>query len=133
MEAGTFMASVDPPGRRAEAHVLDTMFRTVTGQLPAMWGPTIIGYGRYDTVYDSGRAVTSLRVGFSPRKAKHALYLMASGEGGEAPFAPMLAQLGRHSLGQACLYLTRLDGVDLTVLAELIDLAWQRSLARYPA
>lgn len=74
--------------------------------------------------------VASLRLGFSLRKAKHVLYLMKSGGGAQLPYAPLLARLGRHADGQACLYVTRLDAIDAGVVAELIGLAWQRSLAR---
>ncbi len=132
VEVGAFIASVEPPGRQAEAHMLDGMFRDVTGQVPAMWGKSILGYGQYDTVYTSGRAVRSFRVGFSPRKARQVLYLMESGAGAEPPFAPLLARLGHHSQGQACLYVSRLEAVDRVVLAELVGVAWQQSLARYP-
>lgn len=70
-----FIATVEPPARRAEAEVLDALFRRVTGEAPRMWGPSIIGYGEYRSTYESGREVHWMRSGFSPRKAKHSLYL----------------------------------------------------------
>jgi hypothetical protein len=71
-----FLAAVEPARKREEAQVLDALFRRVTGERPKMWGPSIIGYGSYRTTYASGREVEWMRTGFSPRKAKHSLYLM---------------------------------------------------------
>ena len=73
------------------------------------------------------------RVGFSPRKAKHSLYIMACGDDGEeAAFAPLLARLGKHARGKACLYVNKLADIDLGVLEEMIALGWRRSLERWP-
>jgi len=124
--AETFIDGVEPAGRRDEARVLDTLFRKVTGREPKMWGPSIFGYGEYDTVYDSGRKVNSLKIGFSPRKPKHVLYL-SSGYSDEAEAAQRddaLARLGKHESGKACLYVKTLADVDLAVLEELIANGW---------
>ena len=79
-----FIAAVEPASKREDAPVLDALFRRVTGEVPRMWGPSIVGYGEYNTVYDSGRKVSCLRVGFSPRKAKHSLYIACSCDGEKA-------------------------------------------------
>jgi hypothetical protein len=128
-----FIAAVDHPGKRAEATVLDALFRKHTGEPAVMWGPSIIGYGSYHYKYDSGHEGDMCRVGFSPRKAKHSLYLMSCGEPSEeAAFAPLLARLGKHSRSKACLYVNKLTDIDLEVLEEMIALAWTRSFERYP-
>jgi hypothetical protein len=128
-----FIAAVDHPGKRADAEVLDALFRKVTGQTPAMWGPSIIGYGACHYRYASGHEGDTCRAGFSPRKAKHSLYIMACGdEREEAAFAPLLARLGKYSRGAACLYVNKLADVDLAVLEEMMALGWQRSLERWP-
>jgi hypothetical protein len=129
-----FIDAVDHPGKRDDALVLDTLFRKVTGQPAQMWGPSIIGYGTYHYRYASGHEGDMCRLGFSPRKAKHSLYVMACGdESEEAAFAPMLARLGKYSRGKGCLYVNKLTDIDLAVLEDMIALAWQRSFARYPA
>ena len=129
----TFIAAVESPAKRADALVLDALFRKVTGEEPKMWGPTMIGYGRYTYRYASGHGGTMLRAGFSPRKAKHSLYIMDCGDADEeAAFAPLLARLGKHSRGKACLYANKLADIDLAVLEELIALGWQRSFQRWP-
>ena len=128
-----FLAAVEPPAKRDEGRVLDALFRKVTGEQPKMWGPTIIGYGEYRTTYDSGRDVHSLRAGFSPRKAKHSLYLMGScGENTAARRAEILARLGKHTTGASCLYVNKLADVDMAVLEELMALDWQAMLTLYP-
>lgn len=130
-----FIAAVEPPAKRADAEVLAAMFRRVTGEAPRMWGPTIIGYGEYRTNYASGRDVHWMRSGFSPRKAKHSLYLM----GGHcdditaAGRAEKLARLGKYSTGKSCLYINKLADVDLGVLEEIVAADWQAMLRLFPA
>lgn len=128
-----FIAGVEPAARRADALVLDALFARVTGVPPQMWGPSIIGYGACHYRYASGREGDMCRVGFSPRKAKHSLYLMDCGEESEeAAFAQLLARLGKHARGKACLYVNKLADIDLAVLQEMIALGWRRSLDKYP-
>lgn len=129
-----FIDSVEPEAKREDARVLDALFRKVTGEAPKMWGPSIIGYGACHTVYDSGRKVDSLRVGFSPRKAKHSLYLSA---GCAAPEdaerrAQALARLGKFSQGASCIYVNKLADIDLGVLEQMIADGWAASLRDLP-
>ena len=124
---------MEPEAKRADARVLDALFRRVTGEPAKMWGPSIVGYGSYHYRYASGHEGDCCRVGFSPRKAKHSLYVMSCGdERDEAAFAPLLERLGKHSRGKACLYVNKLADIDLAVLEEMVALGWQRSLAKYP-
>lgn len=111
-----FLDAVDHPVRRADAMVLDDMFRRVTGWTPKMWGPTMVGYGSYHYVYDSGREGDCLATGFSPRKANLSLYIMP----GYQDFGHILDRLGKHKKGKACLYINKLADVDLTVVEEII-------------
>lgn len=111
-----FIASVEPAAKQEDALILDRLFRDVTGYQPVMWGPSIIGYGQYHYIYDSGRKGDFLATGFSPRKAKHSIYIMP----GYADFTEILARLGKHKMGKSCLYVNKLADIDLEVLAELI-------------
>lgn len=130
-----FIASVEPDRRKEEAHYLVAMFRRITGEEPKMWGPAIIGFGSYDYKYESGREGTSLRSGFSPRKAKLSLYLMGAycTPAAKAEQERLFDLLGKHSLGKSCLYINRLDKVDLSVLEQLIRNNWDLMNQRYPA
>ncbi|WP_086609141.1 DUF1801 domain-containing protein [Erythrobacter donghaensis] len=129
-----FLASVVPPAKAEEGRVLDALFRKVTGKVPRMWGPTIIGYGEYRTTYDSGREVHWMRSGFSPRKAKHSLYFMGGycdADTGTAREAK-LARLGKYSRGASCLYVNKLADIDLAVLEEIIAEDWAAMQKIYP-
>lgn len=111
-----FLAAVAPERKREEARTLDNLFRRVTGWSPVIWGPSMIGYGSYHYVYDSGREGDMLATGFSPRKARHSIYILP----GYADYGPILARLGKHARGKSCLYVNKLADIDLDVLAELI-------------
>lgn len=111
-----FIAALDGPRRRAEAERLEALFRGVTGFRPVMWGPSIVGYGRYHYRYASGREGDWLATGFSPRKAAISVYVMP----GYADFGHILKDLGRHRTGKSCLYINRLADIDEDVLRRLI-------------
>jgi len=130
-----YIAGVEPAAKREDGKVLDALFRKVTGEAPRMWGPSIVGYGEYDTVYASGRKVNCARIGFSPRKAKHSLYISCHCDGVEDPrFSALLERFGKYSRGDGgCLYVNKLADIDLAVLEEMIALGWQNSFETYPA
>ena len=133
-EVDAFIAKVEPERRRDEADALVAMFQRITGEEPKMWGPSIIGFGSYDYKYESGREGTSLRSGFSPRKAKLSLYLMGAycTPNAQAEQDRLLGLLGKHSVGKSCLYINRLEKVDLSVLEQLIRNNWDLMNQRYP-
>lgn len=135
VDPADFIAAVEPEWKRDEAKVIDALFRKVTGEKPQMWGRSIIGYGTYNTTYASGREVTWMRAGFSPRKAKHSLYLMGgycdevAGRNRDA----LLRKLGKYSTGKSCLYITKLGDVDMAVLEQMIASDWAAMKRKYPA
>ncbi len=134
VDPADFIASVEPERKREEAKLLDALFRRVTGEEPRMWGPSIIGYGSYRTTYASGRKVHWLRTGFSPRKAKHSLYLMGGycDEVTGQRRAELLARLGKYKTGKSCLYVNKLADVDMDVLQELLRNDWEAMARLYP-
>lgn len=111
-----FLDSVTPERRREDSLRLLELFERVTGFDPVMWGPSIIGFGRYEYRYESGRTGEFLATGFSPRKANLSVYIMP----GYADFSPILARLGKHKTGKSCLYINRLADIDESVLEALI-------------
>lgn len=115
-DVAAFIDAVTPPERQAEARILLDLFAETTGYPARMWGPSIIGYGRYAYRYESGHAGESAATGFSPRKAEISIYIMP----GYQDYGSILARLGPHRLGKSCLYIRRLDRIDTGVLAELI-------------
>ena len=111
-----FLAGVEPPNRRADGIALCEIMTRVTGEPPVMWGPSIIGFGKYRYTYASGHSGESCRVGFSPRKAKLVLYLTGCTETEPA----LIARLGKVKTGKACIYASKLADIDLAVLEQLI-------------
>jgi Domain of unknown function (DU1801) len=107
-----YLASHASPDQLADCQVLMAMLGRVTGEAPRMWGPSIVGYGRY--AY-RGRDLVVYLVAESPRQ--------------EA----LLARLGKHKFGKACLYLKRLADVDLAVLESLVTEAVAEVRRRHPA
>jgi Domain of unknown function (DU1801). len=127
-DVAAFLQGVPHPVRRADGLVLDALFRKVTGWAPQMWGPSLVGYGRYHYVYASGREGEFLATGFSPRKAALSLYIMP----GYDTMEDLRARLGKHKTGKACLYITKLADVDIAVVEEIIRRGLDRLSARYP-
>jgi len=117
VEPRDFIAAVEHPTRRADAMVLLEMFQRVTGCEPKMWGPTIIGFGRYRYRYESGREGEFLLTGFSPRKSSLVVYVLP----GYTEIDEQLAALGKHKIGKSCLYINKLADVDLAVLERIVS------------
>lgn len=111
-----FLMRVEHPTRRADGLALLDLFAEVSGFEPVMWGPSIIGYGRYHYKYDSGREGDFLATGFSPRKANLSIYIMP----GYQDYSDIMGRLGKHKLGKSCLYVNKLADIDLDVLRELV-------------
>jgi hypothetical protein len=116
------------PERRAEAARLLVIFGEETGLRPQLWPGGIAGFGRYAYRYDSGHAGESLATGFSPRTADLSIYIMP----GDADYTAILARLGKHRKGKACLYLRRLSDADESVLRELIRVGLADLSAKWP-
>lgn len=115
--ASAFLKSIDGDQKRKDAKVVAKLMKDATGASPKMWGPTIIGYGSKHLVYPSGREMDWFLIGFSPRKANMTLYIMD----GFKSYATLLSKLGKFKTGKSCLYITKLDDIDLGVLQKLIE------------
>jgi Domain of unknown function (DU1801) len=118
-----------PESRRDDARAVVRLMSELTGEAPVMWGPSIVGFGRYVYTYASGRSGEWPIAAFSPRKANLVLYLMPGFE--EA--TDLLARLGKHKVGKSCLYLNRLADLDPEVLRELVSRSVTAVRARYPS
>ena len=127
LDRAGWLAMVDAK-RRDEAEHLLTIFAGVTGWEPRLWGPSMVGFGRYVYRYDSGHTGESLATGFSPRKAELSLYGVIGGAGAEA----LLPLLGPHRAGKGCLYVRRLVAVDEGVLRALIRAGLDDLATRWP-
>jgi hypothetical protein len=121
-DVGAFLAGVEPEQRRADARALATLMEEVAGEPSRMWGGSIVGCGVRHYRYDSGREGDMPRIGFSPRKAQLVLYVTGTVEEDTA----LLARLGKHTTGKACLNIKRLDQVDTAVLRDILEAAYRR-------
>lgn len=127
-DPAAFIAAIPDPSRRADAERLVAIMSAITGEPPVMWGPSIVGFGKYRYQGRSGRSGDWMLTAFSPRKANFSLYLNA----GFDQFADLLAKLGKHKTGSGCLYINRLSDVDETILRELISASAEQTLANQP-
>jgi hypothetical protein len=116
-----FIAAVEDDTRRRDAKAVDQMIREITGEQPAMWGPSIVGYGEFET--PSGRWP---RAGFSPRKASLVVYFAP-----DSKSEGLFKKLGKHKTGKSCLYIAKLSDVDERVLRDIITRSWKYMQTKY--
>jgi Domain of unknown function (DU1801) len=126
--AASYIDAIDDETRRKECKTLAALMKRVTGCAPVMWGPSIVGFGSYHYRYASGREGDSCIVGFSSRKGAISVYLAAGCDGAQ----DLLAQLGKHQMGKACLTIRQLADVKLPLLELLLARAVAETNQRYP-
>lgn len=106
---------VEQDWKKEESRGLISLMQKWSGFPPAMWGPSIIGFGSYHYKYESGHEGDAAMIGFSPRKAEFSLYVYMPGEGQDE----LLEKLGKYKMGKACIYVKRLEDIDLKVLEKI--------------
>ncbi len=115
--AAGYINSVSDAQIRADCKAVAIMIRAATGKNAKMWGTSLIGYGTYDYRYASGREGSFFVAGFSPRTHNISIYIMS----GFGEHASLMKKLGRYKTGKSCLYIKKLDDVNLRVLQSLIE------------
>jgi hypothetical protein len=111
-----FIDAVEDEQKRKDSYKLIDMMKKITKAEPVMWGPSIIGFGKYHYKYESGHEGDMCITGFSPRKAAISIYIMSGFE--KSP--DLLKKLGKHKASKACLYVKKLEDIDMKVLIELV-------------
>ncbi|WP_028611449.1 DUF1801 domain-containing protein [Paenibacillus harenae] len=112
-----FIENVDHPKKREDAYKLLDLFTETTGYQAKLWGPSIIGFGSYHYKYNSGHEGDAPLVGFSPRKAKISLYFAT----GDPERDALLRHFGKHTSGKGCVYINKVEDIDVEVLKVLIN------------
>jgi hypothetical protein len=112
-----FINSIDDVNRRQDCWKILEIMQEASGETACMWGDNIVGLGSYHYKYASGRDGNWFLTGFSPRKKDLTLYIMAGFE----QYSELLDGLGKHKTGKSCLYIKRVDDIDLGVLKELVE------------
>ena len=121
--------AVEDEQRREDCYTVLEIMRDVTGEEPKMWGQGIVGFGTYHYVYASGRKGDWPLAGFSPRKQNLTLYIMA----GFKRYDKLMSKLGKHKTGKSCLYINKIEDIDLDVLRELVHHSIEYMKQKYPA
>ena len=116
-----FLNKIKDPQRRADCIALSGMMEMVSKLKPVMWGPSIVGFGTYHYVYESGRQGDTLLIGFSPRKEAITIYMMCALD----RLADELSKLGKHKIGKGCLYIRSLGEVDTAILKRILIKAYK--------
>lgn len=111
-----FLDSIPDDKKRVDSYTILELMKNATGLEPKMWGDSIIGFGSYHYCYESGREGDWFLTGFSPRKQNLTLYVMA----GFTQYEALLQKLGKFSTGKACLYIKKIEDIDMPTLEELI-------------
>ena len=126
-----FLDAATPARRREDGLRLAEIFGEVTGAEPVMWGPSMVGYGSYRYVSPANPRTRGdwPKTGFSPRKSALTIYGLKDRPEGAA----LLTELGTYTEGAGCLYVKKLDDLDLDVLQRLIAIAWARDDDPEPA
>lgn len=111
-----FLNAVPNEKKRQDSFVILDLMQQVTGKEPKMWGDSIVGFGSYHYKYVSGREGDMFLTGFSPRKQSLTLYIMS----GFSEYEALLSRLGKHKTGKSCLYIKKIEDIDLPTLRELV-------------
>lgn len=106
---------VDKEQKKLDSHKLIELMSEWTGFEPRMWGPTIIGFGRYHYKYASGHEGNAPILGFSPRKAQFSLYIYSKTDKSDA----LLNDFGKFKMGKACIYIKKLTDINISILEQL--------------
>ena len=122
-----FLNGIENRTRREDGLAMLDLMREVTGEEARMWGGSIVGFGSYHYVYESGREGDAMLTGFSPRKQNLAIYVMP----GFSAYDSLLDKLGKHKTGKSCLYINKLADVDLKVLRTLVRRSVQVMRKKY--
>lgn len=124
-----FLEGIKDEKMRGNAFAVLDLMRSVTKLEPAMWGSSIVGFGSYHYIYDSGHEGDACLVGFSPRKSALTVYVM----GGFPNHGILMKKLGRCKTSVSCVYIRSMDDVHLPTLRQLIKESVQHLKKRYPA
>ncbi|MFN2253692.1 MAG: DUF1801 domain-containing protein [Candidatus Promineifilaceae bacterium] len=112
-----YLNSVEDDKKREASFKVKELMEDVTGEEARMWGESIVGFGHYKYKYASGREGEWMITGFAPRKRNLTLYIMSGFE----EYDDLLDKLGKHSTGKSCLYINKLEDIDMDVLRELVN------------
>jgi hypothetical protein len=122
--AAKFIDTVGDEQKKQDAKVILKMFGRATGEKPEMWGASIIGFGRYYYTGSDGKEKEWMAVGFSPRKQNITIYV-------HDPAKALLTKLGKHKMGGGCLYINKLEGIDMKALEAIVKQGYKAKVGKH--
>ena len=120
-----FLNSVEIDRKRYDGFELLKIMKEITKEKPVLWGSSIVGFGVFHYIYKSGREGDTFMIGFSPRKKSLSVYLSVYLKQGLDQYKSIFSKLGKHKLGKACLYINKLEDVDIGILRKIISKAYE--------
>lgn len=133
-DVSKFLDSISDEIKRKDCYTIVDLMEKISGQKPVLWGPGIVGFGKYHYKYESGHEGDAALISFSPRKQNITLYLMLGLVGSEySGLENLLKSLGKHKLGKGCLYIDKLGDVNIEKLKELMEISFKLLRKKYPA
>lgn len=123
-----FINSVTDETKRKDSYLIIDIMQKQTGCEPKMWGPSIVGFGKYHYKYDSGHEGDMPLAAFSPRSAAIVIYLSATFKNR----VELFQKLGKHKTGKVCLYIKKIEDIDVAVLKKMISNSIKHTQSLYP-
>lgn len=124
-----FLNAIEDAQVKADCKALVKLMKDVSGFEPAMWGGSIVGFGKYHYKYDSGHEGDSCLTGFSPRKGNISIYANMYLE----EDSPLMKKLGKFKNGKSCIYIKKMADIDQSILAKIIDKGIKGIKLKYPS
>jgi len=121
--AKEYINNIENKTRKKDATIVMSMISKITKLTPSVWGPAIIGFGKYTHKYETGRETNLPLSSFSPRKSYLVFYVLNGFENQEE----LLKKLGKHRAGNICLYINKLSGIKIEVLESIIKYSFQKN------
>jgi hypothetical protein len=116
-----YLNAVENEKKRQDAFTILELMQKVTGEEPKMWGDSIVGFGIYHYKSESGREGDWFLTGFAPRKQNLTLYIMPGFE----RYNEVMQSLGKYKTGKSCLYINKIEDIDLETLEELVKQSFE--------
>lgn len=124
----SFIETVENVQKKEDSYTLIQLMEKISGEKATMYGPSIIGFGKYEYVYESGHSGVAPVLGFSPRKSAISLYVYYSEQPEEDE---LLKKLGKFTMGKSCIYVKKLSDIDENILIELMKKTINRIEKKY--
>lgn len=124
-----FLNDISDEQRRKDAKAIHVLLKDVSGEKGEMWGSSIVGYGKYTYTGSNKKTNEWMAIGFSPRKNYLAVYIMP---GYQFPaMEKQLAKLGKYTTGKSCLYVKKLEDVDMKVLRKMCEMGYKKIVGKH--